>query len=177
VFLGPNWQEAAVIFRLLAPTILAFAFTNPFAWLMLASGRAGRNVRIAMAVTPVLILGYALGLGFGPHGVAVGFSTTMAVCVVPVLVWAKRGTLISLPDLIRSARPALVSIALGIAATLLVRPLTDWLEPGFERLVLECSVLFGVYLFTLAFIMKQKSVYLGLLRDIGLFPASGWREA
>jgi len=47
VFLGPKWREAADIFRLLAPTILAFAFINPFYWLVLASGRAGRNLRIA----------------------------------------------------------------------------------------------------------------------------------
>jgi len=43
VFLGPKWREAADIFRLLAPTILAFAFVNPFYWLMLANGRVGRK--------------------------------------------------------------------------------------------------------------------------------------
>lgn len=177
VFLGPKWHEAAGILRLLAPTILAFAFTNPFAWLMLAGGRAGRNVRIALAVTPVLILGYALGLHHGPQGVAIGFSAAMALCIVPVLLWAKHGTLITMGDIFRSARPALVSIVIGIVATLVARPLMDRMDPGFERLVLECSVLFGVYLFTLAFVMKQKSVYLGLLRDVGILHASGWRAA
>ena len=29
VFLGPKWKDAAVIFRLLAPTILIFALINP----------------------------------------------------------------------------------------------------------------------------------------------------
>jgi O-antigen/teichoic acid export membrane protein len=173
VFLGPRWHEVTPIFRLLAPTILAFAFTNPFAWLMLASGRAGRSLRIALTVTPVLILGYALGLRYGPAGVAMGFSATMTICVVPVLLWAKCGTLITMWDIFKSARPALVSIVMGVAATLVVRPLIDRMEPGFERLVLESSVLFGVYLFTLAFVMKQKSVYMGLLREIGLFPAAG----
>src|SRR2546425_6707194 len=81
VFLGPKWREAASIFRLLAPTILAFAFTNPFGWLMLASGRAGRCVRIAVVATPLLILSYALGLKHGPQGVAVGFSIAMVLSI------------------------------------------------------------------------------------------------
>src|SRR5262249_3305482 len=117
VFLGPKWHEASVIFRLLAPTILALAFTNPFAWLLMATGRAGRSFSIALAVTPLLILGYAFGLRHGPTGVAVGFSTTMAVCVVPVLLWAKRGTLVTMLDIFRAARPALASLLMGGAAT------------------------------------------------------------
>ncbi len=171
VFLGPKWQEATIIFRLLAPAILVFAFTNPFAWLMLASGQAGRSARISLVVTPVLILGYSVGLSDGPVGVAVGFSTTLAVCAMPVLMWAKRGTLITMLDILQSAKPALVSIVMGVVATLAVRPLIDRLDPGFVRLVLESGVLFGVYLVTLVFVMKQRSVYAGLLRDMGLFPA------
>src|SRR5205823_3121178 len=121
VFLGPKWHEAATIFRLLAPAILVFAFTNPFSWLMLASGRAGQNAWICLAVTPVLVVGYALGLSHGAVGVAVGFSAAMAVCVTPVILWAKRGTLITMLDVVRAAKPALVSIAVGTAATLALR--------------------------------------------------------
>jgi hypothetical protein len=40
----------------------------------------------------------------------------------------------------------------------------------FPRLVAECSVLFGVYLIVLLFVMKQKAVYTGLLRETGLWP-------
>ena len=176
VFLGPKWHEATIIFRLLTPAILVFAFTNPFSWLMLASGQAGRSARISLVVTPVLILGYSIGLSDGPVGVAVGFSTTLAVCSVPVLMWAKRGTLITMLDILRSAKPALVSIVMGVVATLAVRPLTDRVDPGFVRLVLESGVLFGVYLVTLVFVMKQRSVYARLLREMGLFPAGVGRS-
>src|SRR5207302_9748284 len=37
VFLGAQWHEAARIFRLLAPTILAFAVVHPCGWLMQAT--------------------------------------------------------------------------------------------------------------------------------------------
>jgi PST family polysaccharide transporter len=175
VFLGPNWHEAAGIFRLLAPTVLASAFANPFVWLMLASGRAGRCLRIALVVTPMLILSYALGLKHGPQGVAVGFSITMVLAIVPVLRWATHGTSITIRDVLRAVTPASMSIAIGAAATLAVRPIVDPVEPAFVRLVTESSVLFGVYLFSLLFIMKQKSAYVGLLREIGLWPVGRWR--
>jgi PST family polysaccharide transporter len=175
VLLGPNWREAAGIFRLLAPTILAFAFANPFYWLMLASGRAGRSLRIALVMTPVLILSYALGLNHGPQGVAVGFSTTMLLATVPVLLWAKHGTLITMRDILRAVTPSSMSIAIGAAVTLAVRPMVDPVDPAFVRLVVESTILFSVYLFSLFFIMKQKSVYMGLLRETGLWPVGSRR--
>jgi O-antigen/teichoic acid export membrane protein len=177
VFLGPKWREAAGIFRLLAPTILAFAFANPFFWLMLATGRAGRSLRVALLLTPALILSYALGLKHGPQGVAMGFSITMLLAIVPVVLWAKHGTLITMRDILTAVTPSSVSITIGAAATLAVRPMVDPVDPAFVRLVAESTILFGVYLFSLLFIMKQKPVYMGLLRQTGLWPVgSRWME-
>jgi len=126
-------------------------------------------------VTPVLILSYTLGLKHGPQGVAVGFSIAMVLAIVPVLLWAKHGTLITMRDILRAVTPALMSIAIGAAATLAVRPMVDPVEPAFVRLVVESTILFGVYLFSLLFIMKQKSVYMGLLRETGLWPVGSRR--
>jgi hypothetical protein len=50
-------------------------------------------------------------------------------------------------------------------------------ELAFLRLMTESTVMFGVYLLTLLFIMKQKSLYMGLLRDVGLWPVGSWRTA
>ena len=170
VFLGPKWHEATEIFRLLAPSIMVFAFVSPFAWLMLASGLAGRCVKIALVVTPVLILSYALGLKHGPQGVAAGLSTTMLLSIVPVVLWARHGTLISMPDILRAARPASVSVAIGAAAMLATRPMINGVSPAFVRLVTESVVLCAVYLFSLFFIMGQRSVYMGLFREMGFWP-------
>jgi PST family polysaccharide transporter len=177
LFLGPKWSDAAAILRLLAPTVLAFAFTNPFGWLMLGTGRAGRCVRIAAIVTPVLILGYALGLKHGPQGVAVGFSIAMVGSILPVMLWAKQGTLISLRDIFRAVVPSAVSLVAGVGAVMVVRPMLDHVEQMLARLTTESAVLFGVYLLTLLFIMKQKSLYVGLLREVGLWPLGSWRTA
>jgi len=177
VLLGPKWHEAASILRLLAPTILAFSFTHPLAWLMLATGRAGRCVRISAIVTPILILSYVLGLGHGPQGVAAGFSIAMSLSIVPVMLWAKQGTLMSLRDILRAATPASMSIVIGATAVLAVRPMLGHVEPALPRLMAESAVMFGAYLLTLLFIMKQKAVYAGLLREIGLWPVGSWGTA
>jgi O-antigen/teichoic acid export membrane protein len=164
VALGPQWRDAASIFRLLTPTILAFAIANPFAWLMLATGRAVRCLQIALVVTPVLLLSYVLGLKHGPQGVAVGFSVTMLLSIVPVLLWAKQGTLITMRDILRAVMPASISIAVGAAATLIARPMVDPVTPAFVRLVVESTIMVGAYAFTLLLVMKQKSMYVGLFR-------------
>jgi O-antigen/teichoic acid export membrane protein len=175
VLLGPRWGDAAAIFRLLTPTILVWAVVNPFAWLMLARGLAGRCAKIGLVVTPLLILSYALGLQRGPDGVAAGLSITMILSVVPVLRWAKRGTLITVRDILRAARPVSISIAIGAAATVAARPMLDRVDSAFVRLITESTVFLGAYLSTLLFVMDQKSVYMGLLRAVGLWPVGCWR--
>src|SRR5438445_2781214 len=65
VFFGPNWSAAAPVFRLLAPTIVAFALINPFGWFMQATGLATRSLKIAALLVPVVIFGYVVGLPYG----------------------------------------------------------------------------------------------------------------
>ena len=170
VFLGAKWQEAAPIFRLMAPTILIFALINPLAWMLLASGRAKRSLKIAFLIAPIVILGYALGLRNGPHGVAAGFSIAMGLLDIPVILWSKHGTLITTKDILRCVMIPLVPIAAGGAATLAVRSFVNQLEPTFVRLVVESAILFGIYAVVILFIMKQKSIYADMLRETGLWP-------
>ena len=170
VMLGPKWREAAPIFRWLAPTIMAFGLTHPFSWVMLATGRASRCVATALAVTPLLVLGYAIGLRWGPQGVAMGFSISMAIAVVPVILWAKHGTLISALDVFKAVTRPLLSVVIGAAVTLLAGSLLDRIQPSLLRLFVETGALFGVHLLVLLFVMNQKAVYVGLLRDTRLWP-------
>jgi O-antigen/teichoic acid export membrane protein len=51
VFLGHKWSSAAPVFRLLAPTSLAFAVLTPFGWALASCGRVGRTLRIALVLT------------------------------------------------------------------------------------------------------------------------------
>jgi O-antigen/teichoic acid export membrane protein len=166
VFLGPKWKSAAVVFRLLAPTTLAFAIVNPLGWLLNALGLVGRGLKIALVLGPVMITGYVIGLPYGPRGVAFAYSAVMMLCVIPLIAWATHGTVISLRDILRVvSRPLLsgiVAAGVGLGLQFLFGPLL----PPLPRLVLGVTVVFSVYLGMLLYVMGQKPFYLDLLRGV-----------
>ncbi len=164
VVLGAKWAQSAAIFRLLTPTILVFAMINPMWWLMVSLGLVNRSLRIALVLAPLVIVGYVIGLPYGPKGVALGYSSVMILWVVPHLAWCVRGTGISLQDIfVAIARPLASSVvAAAIAAAIpgaLLAPL-----PGLARLVVEVAVLWVVYAAILLFVMGQAAPYLDLVR-------------
>ena len=167
VFLGPKWNSAAVVFRLLAPTTLAFAILNPLGWLLSSLGLVGRGLKIALVLGPVMVAGYVTGLPYGPKGVAFAYSAVMMLCVIPLIAWATHGTVISLRDiLLVVSRPLLsgiVAAAVAFGSQLLYGPLLSPLP----RLALGCTIVFVVYLGMLLYVMGQKPFYLSLLREFG----------
>lgn len=176
VFLGAKWHASAAVFRLLAPTVVALALINPFGSMLLATGRVVRNLYIGLLVAPVVIIGYLAGLGHGPQGVAAGYSIAMVLLVVPVVLWAKRGTPITATDILRTLKAPFVSVLIAAAGMLAAVSLMERIGPVFLRLVVESSLFFGLYAAMLLFGMKQKTTYLNILRETGLWPISAWRQ-
>lgn len=170
VFLGSAWKDAASIFRLLAPTILVFAMINPFAWLMMSTGKTIRSLKIACMIAPTVILGYVVGLPAGPQGVAAGYSVAMALIVLPMIAWARVGTMISMGDVGLAILRPLASVAIATCATWLALPYIGSVDSAFLRLVIASAMLFGIYLFILLVVLRQKAVYLSLLQDSGMWP-------
>ena len=84
VLLGPKWQAATAIVRLLAPTIAVTAVTHPVGWLIYSLGLARRSLNISLVFAPILILGFVLGLPHGAAGVAFAYSAVTMLWVVPV---------------------------------------------------------------------------------------------
>jgi O-antigen/teichoic acid export membrane protein len=166
VVLGPKWHDAAIIFRLLAPTILIFAMINPLGWLLFSLGMVGRSLKIALVLAPLVITGYVIGLPYGPKGVAFAYSAAMTLWLVPHIAWCVQGTVISLRDIFRAVSRPLLS---GIVATVLALGAQfsygPFLSPLF-RLVLGGTVLLSAYLGMLLYVMGQKEFYFQLLRGL-----------
>jgi PST family polysaccharide transporter len=171
VFLGPKWHEAASVFRLLAPTILSFAVINPFGWLMFASGRVVRSLKIALMIGPVTILSYVLGLAYGAKGVAVGFSLAMILLTVPVVLWAKRDTLITARDAFNALAQPGGAILAGVAVALVAGPWVNQVAWPLLKLTIACSLMFGTYLAVLLFVLGQGRIYVQLLQETRLWPS------
>jgi O-antigen/teichoic acid export membrane protein len=172
VALGAKWLRVVPLLRLLAPTILVFALINPLSWLMLAHDLAGRSLRIAMVIAPLVILAYALGLPYGATGVALAFSATMVLLAVPVTLWAVHATPVSMRDVVGVARRPLLSGLAATAATLLAWPLLAKVGPPLPRLFVESGLLFAAYAWTLLDVMGQKAFYWELFRSMTKRPSA-----
>lgn len=168
VFLGPKWMDAVPVFRLLAPTILVFALINPTGILLNALGRLTQSLRNLLLITPVVILGYAIGLPYGPVGVASGFSASMLLLTVPVILWAIKGSPVSPGDIWSAIRPPFYSVLVAAGAALLAALPASHVHFALLRLFLINCVLFGVYAGMLFFVMGQKELYLSVLTGLGL---------
>ena len=165
-FLGPKWIDAVVLLQIFSPTVFVLAIANPLGWLLDSLGMVGRNLRIQLAFAPTMIAGILVGLPFGPKGVAFAYSSVWALWVVPVIAWAVRGTVISFKDVVMAVRQPLFS---GLVAAVLVLGLRfscGQCLTMFPRLVLEATLLLGVYVATLLYVMGQRSFYMDLLRKM-----------
>jgi len=118
----------------------------------------------------LVILGYVLGLNYGPNGVAAGFSITTTLLVVPVILWATHGTSITPVDTLTVIMRPFLSVLVGAGATLAAWGIIHQLTAPLLRLIAANSVLFGVYILVLWFGMGQKEVFLRLFADIGVWP-------
>ena len=173
VFLGPKWSAAAGIFRLLAPTVVAFALVNPLAWFMFAAGRTRISLKISSLIVPIVVGAYSLGLRAGPQGVAFGFSAAMTLLVVPITWLAIRDTAIALRDIVQVVMHPMMSIIAAAAVVMVLGGWTHQVEPALLRLAVDSSMLFGIYAFVLLWVLDQKSEYAATLRQAGLWPV-GW---
>lgn len=163
VVLGPKWIEAAIIFRLLAPTVLVFGMINPLAWLLFSVGLTRRSLTIACVIAPLVISAYLIGLPYGPKGVAIAYSTAMTLWVLPHIAWCLHGTAISLSDLFLAVRgPFLSGVVAALVAFGVQLEFGEW-GPPYVRLMIEGSIMLGVYYSMLLLIMGQRAFYLDLL--------------
>lgn len=166
VLLGPKWHEAVAIFRLLAPTILAFAILNPMGWLMNSIGYVGRGLKIALVLTPAMIVSYVIGLPYGPKGVATAYSAVMVLALVPLIAWSVKDTKITLWDVVSTAAKPVVSAAIAVLISYLGRPVYASLSAAWLRLGVEVLLMFVVYAGALLIVAGEKSVYRDMLRHL-----------
>lgn len=166
VLFGSRWSEAAVVFRLLTPTLLAFSVINPTGWLLFSTGMVRRSVKIALVIASLTTAASAIGIGYGLHGVAIGISTAMVVWTLPHMVWATRGTGIDWREMLATTVPSLLSCLAAAAAAFAVLRVVGPDLPPLLRLVSGAGILATVYGMALIYVMGEKSFYVDLIRSL-----------
>jgi PST family polysaccharide transporter len=166
VLLGPKWNDAAAIVRLLAPTVAIFAIINPLGWLVFSIGLVARAVKAAPVLATLMITGYVIGLPYGPKGVAFAYSAVLTLWLIPHILWCVHGTAISLGDVLLAVSRPLASAMLAGALAFCVRLTCGQSIAPLPRLVLESVILFVAFYGTLLFAAGQRSLYLDILREL-----------
>ena len=165
-FLGPHWKDSVAIVRLLAPTIAILAIINPLGWLIYSIGLVARGLKIALVFAPIMITGCALGLPYGPKGVAFAYSAVMILWVIPHIWLCVHGTAVSLRDILLTVSRPLASGLLAGGLAFGVRLICgDFVSP-LPRLALESTVLLVAFYGALLFAAGQKSLYLDILKGL-----------
>lgn len=166
VLLGPKWQDAVPVFRLLAPTILVFAIINPFSWLLMSLGLVKRSLRIALVIAPLVITADLIGLSYGPTGVALAYSTAMTCWVVPHVVWCVHGTMLTVRDIaVVVVRPIVAAAVAAVVAFGVTTVLGPAAAPAL-RLIAGGAALVVCYGFLLLVVMKQSAFYFSIVRTL-----------
>lgn len=164
IVLGPKWMEAAGVFRILAPTIMVFAISNPLGWLLSALGLVERGLKIALVSAPLMIAGILIGLPYGPKGVAIAYSTVMLLKVVPTAAWALHGTGIRVAEICSAMGRPLVSSLVAAGAICGAHALYGPMLPLVPRFIVDVAAFGAIYVGVLLFAAGQKSFYLDILR-------------
>jgi PST family polysaccharide transporter len=173
VILGPKWAAAAEIFRILAPTILVFAISNPLGWLLNSLGLIKRGAYIALSSAPLVVAAVAAGIPYGARGVAAAYSIVMVIKVIPITVWALHGTGVRVHEIFAAlSRPLTASVAAAVVGF----AVHSWSGPELLpvlRLALDLGVFGAVYVATLFLIAGQQALhlYLDLFRAVKAAPS------
>jgi O-antigen/teichoic acid export membrane protein len=143
--LGPRWSDSATIFRLLAVGAICGALVNPAGILLLASGQSKRYLKQGIVFSCCIVAAFAVGLPFGPKGVAVSYSVALAVGTIPILRYSTSQSAVKLNGLFKALLPALgAALAAALVATVVVTVGTKQL-PALARLAINIAVFLGTY--------------------------------
>lgn len=112
--LGSQWQAAVPVFRWLAPAAFIGTMNVIPVWLCNSLDRTHRQLRWAAFAAPITVAGFAIGLRWGPSGVAAAFSITWCLLLVAFVVYSCIDSPIGVYEIWRTLRRP-ITASLGAA--------------------------------------------------------------
>lgn len=161
--LGPQWEEAETIFRLFGPGIGIMQLYAIHGWIHVSLGRPDRWLRwgfVELAITGLLFL---LLLREGPQGIALAWTLSFWILVIPALWYAGRPVQLEVKSLVATVWKYAVASAVSGYVCLLMTTAVGlggrWAGNGVAlgamlRLFVICS-LFGVLYLTMVVIIHR----------------------
>lgn len=114
--LGDQWQQAILIFRLLAPAAFVSTFNVAAGWVYVSLGRSDRQLRWGLLTSFVDVIAFTIGVQWGAIGVATAYSISRVILRYPAILYCYKGSFLKINDLILAIwRPTVASLTAGIA--------------------------------------------------------------
>lgn len=111
LWLIDSWTNVEIVYYALLPSAFTGTFNTATGWVLIATGRADRHLRLMLIALPYNVSCMAIGVQWGAVGLAISISFARLSTRIPVFYYSFRETPISLYDLLKCIRrPAFASI-------------------------------------------------------------------
>jgi PST family polysaccharide transporter len=118
VVYGDDWVPAISIFTFLAISMFPATPLNAMGWLYISLGKVDRMLRLSVVMTPLIVVGFVIGLPFGGDAVALAYSCVMCVLIGPAIVYAARGSPVTGREIFRVVLPP-TTVGVGVTFAML----------------------------------------------------------
>lgn len=150
--LGPGWGKAAEIFQYLAPAALMAATNVANGWVYLSLGTVNRQLRSSIISSLIHVVFILAGSRWGVEGVAISVSLSRVSMRLPFLMYAYKGTPITVMDFLATQVWPMI---LGVTCSATVYFLVDKAFVRAEFRVMFGGLFFVVLFFSLAALIPQ----------------------
>jgi PST family polysaccharide transporter len=145
--LGPNWVDAASIFRVLALAAFIQPVETTSGVVMICFGRTRRYLNWGILHSVSLIVSFIIGVHWGAQGLAIAYAAKVWVTLVPSLWYSFRDSPLSSTLFLKAIKlPITSSVILASFLLLLSRELSD--SPTLIRLGVSLPIALFLYIGT-----------------------------
>jgi len=149
VLLGPRWNQAGQIFTFFGPGIGVMFLYYAHGWIHLSIGRPDRWFRWSIIECVFTSLLFVVGLPWGPVGVAVAWTTSFWILVIPAFSYAGKPIHLGVGPIVKAAwKYAIASLAAGVLSYLfrqrVLPAMSDTDSIGAIMRIVIVSTVFGI---------------------------------
>lgn len=117
LILGNKWLETISIFRFLLPAALVGTLNVAIGWVYSSLGRTKRLFKWGIVVSAINSLSYIVGVNWGGIGVALAYSISSSILLIPNIIYCYVDTHLTLKNLASTILPPCLS---SIAASIIL---------------------------------------------------------
>lgn len=125
--LGSKWSESGRIFEMFGPGIGIMLLYSTACWIHLSIGKPGRWLRWTLVESLTVALLFVAALPWGPAGIAVAWSVSYWILLIPAFWYAGRPIGFGVSSLVAAVwRYVIAALVAGVACSAIIRGTLTW---------------------------------------------------